>query len=288
MKTAIALGTFDGVHIGHKAVLQTAANSGLTSIAVAFRIPPKAYFQNEGVILTREDRKTALIKDIGIKQVEYLDFNKVKDISPEDFFDYLYKTFSPALIVCGYNYTFGKGGKGNTELLKKLCEQKEVELKVIDKVSVDEQPVSSSYIRKLLKDGKTSDAVKLLPDGFFIEEIVLHGDKRGREMSFPTFNQYYSKDMAAVKYGVYMTKAIIDGKAYFGMTNIGIRPTFPLDAPLCETNLFDFSGELYSKTIRLYLLRFIREEKKFSSLEELKTAIYNDKQQILRLLRGEK
>lgn len=288
MKTAIALGTFDGVHSGHKAVLQTAADSGLFSIAVAFRIPPKAYFSDEGVVLTEEDRKTVLIKNTGIKQVEYLDFPKVKDVSPEDFFDYIYITFSPVLIVCGYNYTFGKGGKGNTTLLKKLCDEKGIELRVIDKVSVDGQAISSSYIRSLLKEGQTKRAVSFLPDGFCITGTVIHGDKRGRTISFPTVNIIYPDNLAPVKFGVYMTKTVIDGEVYYGMTNIGMRPTFPTSSPICETNLLDFTGDLYGKMLKLYLLDFIREEKQFSSLEELKTAIYNDKQQILRTMRGEK
>lgn len=285
---AIALGTFDGVHTGHKAVLQTAADSGLTSIAIAFRIPPKAYFSDEGVVLTEEDRKTVLIKNTGIKQVEYLDFPKVKDISPEEFFDYIYKSYSPALIVCGYNYTFGKGGKGNTELLKKLCDEKGIKLKVIDKVSVDGQAISSSYIRSLLKEGKLQKALNLLPDGFSIEGQVLHGDKRGREMNFPTFNQHYPKNMATVKYGVYMTKVIIDDKAYFGMTNIGLRPTYPTDSPVCETHIFDFGGDLYGKNLRIELLEFIRQEKKFSGINDLKTAIEKDKEQIKKIINGEK
>ncbi len=285
MKTAVALGTFDGVHAGHRAVLKAAVDSGYHSVAVAFKIPPKAYFLKEGVILTHKDSKTALIKNIGINSVDYLDFPEVKDICAADFFDYICERYSPALIVCGYNYSFGKGGVGNTELLKELCDKKGIKLKIIDKVTENGQIISSSFIRQLLKDGEISKAVSYLPDGFSVTGKVIHGDKRGRTICFPTVNQLYPDDLAPVKFGVYMTKTVIDGEVYYGMTNIGMRPTFPSASPLCETNLFGFEGDLYGKTIKLYLLKFIREEQQFSSLQELKDTIENDRQKILNILR---
>lgn len=279
-KTAIALGTFDGVHRGHKAVLSAAVDSGYTSVAVAFRVPPKAFFSEEGIILTEEGEKTRLIKETGINTVDYIDFPSVRDISPEDFFNSLIEKYSPALIVCGYNYSFGKDGKGDTALLQALCSKNGINLTVMDKVSSDGLPVSSSRIRGLLKEGKIKEAAYLLSHGFSICAEVLHGDRRGRTIDFPTFNQKYPEGTASVKYGVYMTKAIIDGKEYLGMTNIGVRPTYPIKTPLCETNLFGFEGDLYGRNVRLYLLDFIRAEKKFASLNELKEAIAKDKKTI--------
>ena len=282
--SAIALGTFDGVHKGHRAVLGEAANSGFTSVAVVFRVPPKAFLSDTGIILTEETQKTTLIKETGIEKIDYIDFPLVKDIPPEVFFDSLVKKHNPKLLVCGYNYTFGKDGKGDTALLSKLCKQKDIDLRVIDEVSVDGKPVSSSRIRQLLMDGKTKEAICLLQDGFCITAPVLHGDKRGRTIDFPTFNQCYPEKKAQIKYGVYLTKTVIDGIPYFGMTNIGVRPTYPINTPLCETYLFGFSGDLYGRTISLYLLDFIREEKKFSSLDELKRAIEKDKEKILNII----
>lgn len=286
-KTAIALGTFDGVHAGHRAVLSAAADSGYTPVAVAFRVPPKSFFTQESIILTEEGEKTRFIKETGIEQIDYIDFPAVKNVSPEDFFSGLVKKYSPALIVCGYDYTFGKGAGGDTALLYSLCKEKGIELKVVNKVSINGVPVSSSLIRSLLKEGKVKEAANLLPHGFSVCGEVLHGDERGRTIDFPTFNQCYPPDKAPVKHGVYLTKALINGKLYFGMTNIGIRPTFPLDAPLCETNLFGFTGDLYGKTVRLYLLDFIREEKKFSSLDELKKAIAKDRKTIEEILKNQ-
>lgn len=287
-KTAIALGTFDGVHAGHMAVLKAAVNSGLKPVVVAFRVPPKCFFSDKNIVLTDEKTKTRLIKEAGIKQIDYIDFEKVKDLSPQAFFEEIKLKYSPALIVCGYNYSFGKGGTGDTALLEKLCKENGIALKVIDKVKVNGETVSSTSIRNLLKNGETEKAASLLPDGFSIRAKVIHGDKRGSEMDFPTINQYFPDNAAMVKFGVYMSSVTIKDKTFYGMTNIGIRPTFPVKKPICETNILGFSGDLYGKYITVKLLKFIREEKSFSSLTELKDAIESDKKEILKNIKKEK
>lgn len=284
-KTAIALGTFDGVHAGHIAVLKEAVSSGLDTVCIAFRVPPKCFFQTQNIILTPEKDKTRLIKETGIKKVDYIDFEEVKDLTPEEFFKKINDKYNISLIVCGYNYSFGKGGKGDTALLKKLCQDRKITLKVVEKVTVNGDTVSSSFIRELLKTGHIEKAVSLLPDGFSISGEVIHGDRRGTGINFPTINQYYPENRAEIKFGVYMSSAVIDGKTYYGMTNIGFRPTYPVKKPLCETNLFNFSDDLYGQNIKINLLSFIRDEKTFSSLSELKEAIETDKKEILKRLR---
>lgn len=286
-ETAIALGTFDGVHLGHKVVLETAVNSGLFPVAVVFSIPPKAYLKNENIILSDLNEKTRVIKETGVKELHYLDFSKIKNVSAEDFFVFLKEKYNPKMIVCGFNYTFGKNCTGDTALLKKLCDENGITLKVVDKITVDGEIVSSTHIRNLLKTGECEIATKLMGHPFSISGKVLHGEKRGRQMEFPTVNQLLNERTASLKFGVYMSKMIIDGKEYYGMTNIGYRPTFPSTTPLCETNLFDFSGDLYGKNLRLYLLRFIREEQKFSGLNELKEALEKDKEKILNFLNSQ-
>ncbi len=283
-KTAIALGTFDGVHLGHKEVLKTAVNSGLFPVAVAFSVPPKAYLKDEKIVLTDLNEKTRLIKETGIKQIEYLDFSKVRDVSPIGFFEFIKEKFNPQMIVCGFNYTFGQYGLGDTQLLKILCEQNGITLKIVDKVSAFGQIVSSTLIRDFLKNGDPKSAEKFMGHPFSISGKVLHGDSRGRKIDFPTINQILNKKTALLKFGVYMSKMVIDGKEYFGMTNIGCRPTFPSSTPICETNIFDFKGDLYGKNLRLYLLDFIREEQKFSGLDDLKIAIEKDKNKIIELI----
>ena len=242
-ETAIALGTFDGVHLGHKVVLETAVNSGLFPVAVVFSIPPKAYLKNEKIILSDLNEKTRLIKETGVKELHYLDFSKIKDVSATDFFKFLKEKYNPKIIVCGFNYTFGKDCSGDTTQLKKLCDENGITLKVVDKISAFGQVVSSSLIRVLLKNGDCETAAMLMGHPFSVSGKVLHGDKRGRQMDFPTVNQLLNKRTALLKFGVYMSKMTIDGKEYYGMTNIGYRPTFPSSTPLCETHLFDFSGD---------------------------------------------
>ncbi len=283
-ETAIALGTFDGVHLGHKVVLETAVNSGLFPVAVVFSIPPKAYLMNEKIILSDLNEKTRLIKETGVKELHYLDFSKIKDVSALEFFNFLKEKYNPKMIVCGFNYTFGKNCSGDTVFLRNLCNKSGITLKVVDKISAYGQVVSSSRIRDLLKNGHCDIAAKLMGHPFSISGKVLHGEKRGRQMDFPTVNQLLNERTALLKFGVYMSKMVIDGKEYYGMTNIGYRPTFPSSTPLCETHLFDFSGDLYGKNLRLYLLRFLREEQKFLGLDELKNALEKDKEQIFKIL----
>ena len=275
MKTAIALGTFDGVHIGHRAVLE-AAGKHENSIAVAFSLPPKSYFVNDGIVITDKQRKSELFKELGIKNTVFLDFDSVKDVSARDFFANIVRLYKPEFIYCGENYTFGKGALGNVELLKELCKENGVKLCVCEAVAQDGKVVSSSYIRELLKEGDIVKANRLLLSDFSFAAQVIHGDKRGRTIGFPTINQQYPVICAQLKRGVYKSYVIIDGKKYECISNVGIRPTYKSDTVLCETYIKGFSSDIYGKNVRVFLTEFIREEKKFCGLDELKKAIEND------------
>lgn len=275
MKTAIALGTFDGVHIGHRAVIKSAA-SYENSIVVAFKEPPKVFFGCKGIVLTDKQRKTELIKNLGINKIEYLEFEKLKNISAESFLEMLNEKYKPSVICCGYNYTFGENAVGNTELLSDFCSSKGIRLNISSAVRYDGHTVSSTFIRELLKEGKVKQANRLLESDFSFCTQVIHGDERGRTIGFPTANQLYPELCATVKYGVYRTKALIDGKLYDCMSNIGIRPTYLSEKVLCESFVLNYNGNLYGKNIRIFLKDFIREEKRFSGLEELKRTISDD------------
>ena len=275
MKSALALGTFDGVHMGHRAVLK-AASEHENPIALAFSLPPKAYFFKKGIAITDKQQKAMLIKDLGIENTVFLDFPKVKDVSAEDFFALVVEQYNPKVIFCGKNYTFGKDALGNTRLLSKLCNEKGIELCVCESVVVDDMLVSSSYIRELLKNGEIEKANKLLMSDFSFSAEIIHGDKRGRTIGFPTINQQYPLSCAELKRGVYKSYVYLDGKKYDCISNIGIRPTYKSDTVLCETYIKGFEKQIYGETVRVYLKEFIREEKKFSGLEELKEAIEKD------------
>ncbi|MBQ6816626.1 MAG: bifunctional riboflavin kinase/FAD synthetase [Clostridia bacterium] len=276
VKTALALGTFDGVHKGHFAVLKSAAEAKYKSVAVAFKFPPKMYIQNKNIAINNPKQKEALIKGLGINRVDFLNFKKVKNIEPEKFLKFLVKKYNPAVISCGFNYHFGKNGKGNIALLQEFCNDNNIILKVADPVLYKDRTVSSTYIRELLSCGNISRANELLRLPFGFTAKVIKGDKRGRTIGIPTINQNYPENLINVKRGVYKSKVLINEKEYFGVTNIGLRPTFATKKITAETHILNFNGNVYGQNVTIQLLEFIREEQKFSTINELKNKIEND------------
>lgn len=274
MKRAIALGTFDGVHKGHRAVLRLPEDMKKT--AVIFAQPPKALLSGKPrSIMTARD-KCAALKKIGIDDIFTLDFNKIKDMSAEDFLIFLKEKFSPDLISCGFNYHFGKNAAGNTQMLGDFCRKNDIEFNCHGSVCEGGEPVSSTRIREYLKNGKIEAANELLTFPFSFTAEVISGDRRGRTIGFPTVNQKYPSELIPLKFGVYKSKIIADGSEYEGITNIGIRPTFKTDYIISETYIIGFSGDLYGKSITTVPTRFVRGEVKFSSVDELKRQIEAD------------
>lgn len=274
MKTAIALGTFDGVHKGHRAVLDLPGE--MEKIAVIFALPPKAVLSGEPMAIMTAQDKFRVLKEIGIDGIFTLDFDKVRDMPPEEFLTFLKEKFSPALISCGFNYRFGKNAAGNKELLSDFCDKNGIEFKCCEPVAVDGTAVSSTEIRRFLSRGEIEKANRLLYEPFSFTAEVIEGDRRGRTLGFPTINQKYPKELIPLKFGVYKTKIRFDNSEYNGITNIGVRPTWQTDYIISETFIEDFSGDLYGKDVTVVPVRFIRGELKFSSAEELVRQIKSD------------
>lgn len=274
MPNAIVLGSFDGVHLGHRAVI--AAAKGYNCIAVTFSLPPKIFTDNRTQLIMPLDVKCEQLKKCGVDEIYLMEFEKVKDMGPIDFLRFLKGEFSPELIACGFNYRFGRGASGNTELLNEFCLKEGIASAVVPCVEADGNTVSSSYIRSLIAEGNVDKANELLPCNFGFTAEVVNGDHRGRTIGFPTINQNYPKEMVKPKFGVYESRVSFDNKTYPAVTNLGIRPTFRVENAACETYIPGFSGNLYGKQIKLSLKRFLREEHKFTSAEELKNAIEND------------
>lgn len=274
MKTAIALGTFDGLHMGHRAVL--AQTSDFFSIAVTFDIPPKSVLTGEPQLLILPQERAKRIKHLGINQVEMQSFNDVKNIKATDYLEYLKQKYNPARIVCGFNYRFGYKAEGNTELLAQFCQKNGIEFICVPPVEKDGKVISSSHIRSLMCEGNIEEATSQIYGGFGFTAPVLHGDARGRTLGFPTANQNYPKELIKLRFGVYISRVTVDGKEYKAITNVGIRPTYRTDAVGCETFIKDFSGDIYGKEMKTELLCFVREEQKFPSTQALKNAILND------------
>lgn len=278
MKTAIALGTFDGLHIGHREVLDLP--SDYKRVAITFKEPFKSFLSGKSeLIMTFKDKENVL-KELGFVEIVTLDFETVRNLSPTNFLYFLKEKFNPKFISCGFNYRFGKNGEGNTELLESFCKENDIKFNCVSPVKYDDLLISSTLIRQVLAEGKVSFANKLLTKPFSFEGEVIKGDKRGRTISFPTINIKYPKDLVTVRFGVYKTKITFDSKEYQGITNIGLRPTFKSDYIISETYIKNFSGDLYGKNIRITLLEFLRDEIKFDSLSDLKTQISKDLKKI--------
>ena len=261
--TAVALGTFDGLHIGHKAVLSAALKfTDCDAVAVTFGEPPKRHTSGEFVpmLMTAAEKNRAL-REMGFSAVDVLDYDKVRDI--------------PA-VTCGFNYRFGAGGSGDAALLTAYCHEHKAEAVVCPASTVSGQTVSSTLIRELISDGKIPFANTLLGRRFSISGKVIHGDARGRTIGFPTVNQLLDPEIVTPLFGVYATAVTVGGRMYPAVTNIGIRPTFLLKKPMSETNIIGFEGDLYGDDIRVELLSFLRPETRFDGIDQLKAAIAND------------
>lgn len=273
MDNAIILGTFDGLHKGHRSVISAADGFNIT--AVTFEIPPKAVLSGGGDLLMTPKRRFDALCELGVSQVEVLDFKRVRDTDAVTFLDEICEKFSPRLIACGFNYRFGKGAAGDTNMLSEYCAAKGIRFRCSDPVAENGTTVSSSMIRDRIRCGDSS-AFGMVYGGFSFAAPVIKGDRRGRTLGFPTVNQKYPDCLVKPKFGVYAVKVCIDGKVFDGIANIGHRPTYRTDDVFSETYIKDFSGDLYGKTVTVKPVKFIREERKFSSAEELQAAIRAD------------
>lgn len=270
----IALGVFDGVHIGHRAVLTNALLHPTLSPAV-FTFHGIAQVKTGGILQTNEDQR-CLFDRLGFSDVFEADFAAIRDLSPVEFVTFLCEKLSAKAIVCGFNFRFGKYGAGDTALLQELCEKNGITLHIVPAVTVDGDAVSSTRIRHALANGNVRLVTRLLATPFTIHTVVKNGKKLGRTLGTPTINQPLDAAMAKPRFGVYASLAIIDNKALPAVTNIGTCPTVNGTSPIAETFILGFDGELYGKTIPVQLIEFLRDEQKFSSVEQLKAQIEAD------------
>ena len=278
--SSVALGTFDGLHKGHMKVLESALSSsgdGVVPFVLLFDCHPQKILSGAEppCIMTDSDRNDFL-REMGF-QIKTVSFEELHYMSPEDFVkDILHDRLFAKTVCCGYNYRFGKGGCGDSEELSKLCKKYGIETVICDEQTVDGEPVSSTLIRKLISDGNMKKAEKLLGRPFSYTLEVIHGQQKGRLLGFPTANQIFPENFAIPKYGVYSSKTTIDDKIFKSITNIGIRPTITDDTLLSETHIIGFSGDLYGQYIKVELIGFIREERKFDSLNEVFNQVRED------------
>ncbi len=280
-KRAVALGNFDGLHLGHTAVIQKAvslAQKGLTPCVLLLNPLPcnvEGFTAHKALITDSE--KLELLNGMGVEVVK-VDFLKIKDYEPERFFAEIIKDkLNAGAVCCGFNYRFGKDGAGDSSLLRKLCETAEIEFSASEAIEYEGSPISSTRIRAALENGEIEQANAMLGRSFGYTLKVVHGDKIGRLLDCPTINQLFPDELIVPKYGVYASETKIDGKWLRSVTNIGRRPSFENDEQRSETHIIDYSGDLYGKEIEVRLCSYKRSEKKFSSLDELKKQLSEDK-----------
>ncbi len=278
---AVALGNFDGVHIAHRKVLETALSlaekHGLRACAILFDVHPKSFISHKPLpkLLTYAQTKEILLQ-LGFEVYE-CKFSELRNLSAEDFFkDVLIEKLNAKALCCGFNYTFGKYGAGNSGVLKELCRNAGIDFEMIPPVEINGETVSSTAVRNYIASGEVGKASLMLGRNYMICGKVIEGDKRGRTWGFPTANQLIDESLTVPKYGVYETKTVIDSREYRCVTNIGVRPTYLSEHALAETHVLGFSGDLYGRELKVELIRFIRPEAKFSSAAELTEQLAKD------------
>lgn len=272
---AAALGSFDGLHLGHRQVIgNTLSAPGLRPAVITFQQNPSVSLQKKPVpLLTTNEQKLALLEEMGVEVVYLLPFDRIRDMEPEDFVEALYRVCRVRALSCGFNFRFGKNGRGDAGLLKELCREKGMELSVTPPVSVAGETVSSTRIRACLEQGDVQQAGQLLGRPFGYDFEVTHGRQLGRTWGTPTINQPFPQGYVLPRFGVYASLVEVEGQKYYGVTNIGVKPTVGSDCALSETWIPEFSGDLYGKKVPVELLDFIRPERKFDSLDQLKNEI---------------
>lgn len=272
---AVALGNFDGVHAGHRKVLTETVNS-----AAEKRIRAAAWClltnAKGGEHLTTPAEKAEIFKKLGLDYVIFENFEKIKDMSPEEFVGGYLESLGCKVALCGFNFRFGKGAAADSEKLSELCQMKGISSRLVPAVTAGDAPVSSTRIREMIKDGRVDEAEKLLRSPYFLTSTVTHGRRLGKTFGFPTINQKFTDGKIVPRHGVYFTKTEIDGVLYDSVSNVGSRPTVDGHECRLETHILGVDRDLYGDAPTVYFKKFRRPETKFSSEEELCRTVAED------------
>ena len=287
----LALGNFDGVHLGHQRVIENAIgmarNLNCLAGALIFHPHPVKVLNPDRAfpLITDLETKTDLLEKLGLDFIVVEPFDRqLAEMSPISFIkSYFEEIIKVKGIVAGYDYTFGHKAGGNKKLLEEWGGRNQVTVSICSPIMVEGEPVSSSIIRKKIKDGETEKAARLLNYYFFRKGPVVPGSGRGRHLGFPTANLEVSPELLLPGEGVYLTLVQVGSSTYFGATNVGRCPTFAANDITVEVNLLDYTGDLYGQWLTLYFIKKIREEKAFSSGEELKLQLKSDIEQVRKM-----
>lgn len=282
--SAVAIGKFDGVHLGHRRLLQELMRQkedGLLATVFTFSPLPEVFFHPEGgaSVLMTDREKELCLERLGVDLLVEFPFNRESAaMAPETFITHcLVGQLNTKFIAAGADLSFGDRGMGNFALLSSLASHLDYETKMIDKVWCDGKVISSTWIRTLVSEGKMEEAARCLGEPYTVRGKIVHGKALGRRIGIPTLNQLPAPEKLLPPHGVYYSRVRAGGKTYRGMTNIGVRPTVSDGSRLSvETYLYDFTGDLYGEEAEVSLLTFRRPEMRFESVEQLREMMSRD------------
>ncbi len=284
-KTCVTIGAFDGIHIGHRSLLDPfishAERIGLPTAVVTFDPLPAIFFHRNGtqknIILPTE--RASLLEPLGIRYLITLKFDqKLADQSPYEFISEMKHSLNMESIWVGMNFFLGKNQSGTSDVLRGLMQEFDFSLHEVPQLTLDGDVVSSTRIRRLLSTGKIREANHLLGYSFFINNEIIHGEARGRKLGIPTINMVYPEKKVMVEKGVYASRITIQENEYSAVTNVGTRPTFHDDEQVVvESFLLESAfDDLYGKAARIEFIEYLRPEKKFPSAKDLVDQIHQD------------
>ena len=280
-----AVGNFDGFHLGHRKLVDTlkqiAIDKNLSSLILTFTPNPKIYFNKELNLINSDEQKKQILESLGVDKVVFLDFNQVLNLTGEDFVkEILIAQYNVKYIVMGENFKFGKNRECDTESLKKMAKKFNFESIVIGPIILDGIPISSSLIRKKLSNSEIEDSNRMLGRSYYIDGIVIEGDRIGRELGFPTINIETENEI--LPEGVFKTRTEIMGRpqVYDSISYIGSSPTFFGKKKKVETHILDFDEKIYNQKVRIYFEKKLRGDMKFNSRTALIDQIKKDIQRI--------
>lgn len=284
--TSVALGLFDGVHRGHQSVIsQAVAQKGLLPVVLSFttkhEIP--ANKQNFSKLIT-DTVKQDLLRKLGVRILMEPDFSDIRDLTAQAFVqEVLAQRLRARTVVCGYDYRFGRGAEGNPQLLRELAEPLGIQVIQLPAQMEGGEPISSTRIRAAIAQGEIGLANRLLGYDYCFDFPVTNGAQLGRTIDCPTINQLFHSEFLIPRFGVYASRIPLGRNTYYGVTNVGVKPTVHNTSfPLAETHIIGFQGDLYGKQVKVHLLEYLRPERKFSGIRELKEAIQENIQYVAR------
>lgn len=282
-RTIYALGYFDGVHLGHRALLTACSDlakcNGCTSGAVTFSGHPQKLLNQSAVRLinTDPDRRTLLLRDVDAVE-EFAFTQQLMNMPWQDFLNMLVDHHNAAGFVCGSDFRFGSKGAGTAQLLQAYCGENHLACAIVPQQYLEDIRISSTHIRGLLERGSIREANRFLGHPHLLCGMVQPGKQLGRTIGFPTANLSYPDGLVQMPYGVYACRATVGGNSFHAITNMGTRPTVAGEDVTVEVHILDFSGDLYGKSLALEFLDFIRPEQKFESLAKLQEQIAKDRE----------